>query len=114
MTPWREHVRWAVALSGRVSAAHSCSACPLCSLSLSGLYYLYAKYTERAVHAFAIIWLVFVVLLVGGMLIGWRRREAEAKIARAQFEQDEREKEQAMERKNHKLEVSAQEERKHN
>ena len=75
---------------------------------------MYAKFGDSEVHAFAIIWLVFVSVLVGGMLIGWQKRQKQAAIARAQFEHDEREKELAIERKNHKLEVAAQAEAKQN
>src|SRR4051812_44877758 len=50
------------------------------TLLLMGCYYLYAKYTERYVYAFAIIWLVFVTGLAGLLVVSWRQRAKEDAI----------------------------------
>jgi membrane protein insertase Oxa1/YidC/SpoIIIJ len=63
---------------------------PFFTACLMGLYYLYDKYRDDLVWAFAIIWLVFVVAGIIGLIYSWQIREKEAVIAANQAAEEER------------------------
>jgi hypothetical protein len=56
---------------------------------LMALYYLYVAYGEREVWAFAVIWLLFVASLVGGLVYTWQQRVKEQRIIEAQLAEEE-------------------------